>query len=253
MNLLDDIQRILDDPQAVVTDQWVEQAQREYPYCTLPLLLYLQRNGTADHDELLARLAIASPDRRSLAQALGATSGQLAGFYPPAEEAATPDTDTTIDRFLNSYGHTSDKEIAAINAAIFNPTPDYADVLAAQEGEPAAVTAGDEQDSLIDRFIAESREREREVAGAPSQQHVEQDEAAEIADAPVSDPVETDDSMLSESLAKVYIKRHKYAQALEIIENISLKYPEKSIYFADQIRFLKKLITLETLVNQQNK
>ena len=48
--------------------------------------------------------------------------------------------------------------------------------------------------------------------------------------------------MLSESLAKIYIKRRRYEKAYEIIHTLSLNFPEKSIYFADQLRFLKKLI-----------
>ncbi|MEG1187566.1 MAG: tetratricopeptide repeat protein, partial [Bacteroidales bacterium] len=35
----------------------------------------------------------------------------------------------------------------------------------------------------------------------------------------------------------------KYSKALEIIKKLSLKYPEKNVYFADQIRFLEKIIT----------
>ena len=46
----------------------------------------------------------------------------------------------------------------------------------------------------------------------------------------------------TESLAHIYIKQRKYERALEIIKGISLKNPEKNIYFADQIRFLEKLI-----------
>ena len=57
--------------------------------------------------------------------------------------------------------------------------------------------------------------------------------------------------MLSESLAKIYIKQRKYSKALEIIKTISLKFPEKSIYFADQIRFLQKLIKTETIKNNK--
>ncbi|MDR2811321.1 MAG: hypothetical protein LBB84_12360 [Tannerellaceae bacterium] len=51
-----------------------------------------------------------------------------------------------------------------------------------------------------------------------------------------------DDSYFTETLARVYIRQKRYAKALEIIRNLSLKYPEKNIYFADQIRFLEKLI-----------
>ena len=51
-----------------------------------------------------------------------------------------------------------------------------------------------------------------------------------------------DESYFTETLAKIYIKQHKYSRALEIIRSLYLKYPEKNIYFADQIRFLEKLI-----------
>ena len=53
-------------------------------------------------------------------------------------------------------------------------------------------------------------------------------------------PIE--ESFFTESLAHIYIKQRKYERALEIIKGISLKNPEKNIYFADQIRFLEKLI-----------
>ena len=52
-------------------------------------------------------------------------------------------------------------------------------------------------------------------------------------------------SQLTESLAKIMIKNRNYAKALEIIEALRLNNPEKSIYFADQIRFLRKLILNE--------
>ena len=50
------------------------------------------------------------------------------------------------------------------------------------------------------------------------------------------------ESFFSETLAKIYIKKKKYSKALEIIRKINLLYPEKNRYFADQIRFLEKLI-----------
>ena len=55
-----------------------------------------------------------------------------------------------------------------------------------------------------------------------------------------SKPIE--EEFLTESLAHIYIKQRKYERALEIIKEISLKNPEKNVYFADQIRFLEKLI-----------
>lgn len=54
---------------------------------------------------------------------------------------------------------------------------------------------------------------------------------------------EFDDSCFTETLAKIYIKQHRYDRALEIIKKLSLNYPKKNAYFADQIGCLEKLIT----------
>lgn len=51
-------------------------------------------------------------------------------------------------------------------------------------------------------------------------------------------------SSLSESLAKIYIRQGRYRRAYEILSDLNLKNPEKSIYFADQLRFLRKVISL---------
>jgi hypothetical protein len=51
-----------------------------------------------------------------------------------------------------------------------------------------------------------------------------------------------DDSCFTETLAKIYVKQRRYDKALEIIKKLSLNYPKKNAYFADQIRFLEKLI-----------
>lgn len=53
---------------------------------------------------------------------------------------------------------------------------------------------------------------------------------------------ELDDGYFTETLAKIYLKQHRYSKALEIIRKLYLKYPKKNIYFADQVRFLEKLI-----------
>jgi hypothetical protein len=45
-----------------------------------------------------------------------------------------------------------------------------------------------------------------------------------------------------DNLVKMYLKQKKYDKALEIIRKQNLIYPEKSRYFADQIRYLEKLI-----------
>ena len=246
---IEDIKRLAAEDSGEVTRQWLECAGNDAPYSVLPQLLFLKHNGVKGNEDVLSQLAIAFPDRRALALMLGEDAGLLMNFYPPEALPETPDTVTTIDRFLDNYGKTSQSEIEAIDRAIFNPQPDYADVLAAQEMKEGGVQLndGDDQDDLINQFIAEQMQLGEQAAQIPITAPVGEREKAEIADLAIDKPTQTDDSMLSESLAKMYIAQHKYSQALEIIERINLKYPEKSIYFADQIRFLTKLVLNETL------
>ncbi|GHU69780.1 hypothetical protein FACS189413_09180 [Bacteroidia bacterium] len=49
-------------------------------------------------------------------------------------------------------------------------------------------------------------------------------------------------NFLSLTLVKIYIRQKKYDKALENLQKLNLIYPEKNRYFADQIRFLEKLI-----------
>lgn len=51
-----------------------------------------------------------------------------------------------------------------------------------------------------------------------------------------------DDFFFTQTLANIYIKQKKYDRAYEIIKRLNLNYPEKNIYFADQLIFLEKVI-----------
>ena len=50
------------------------------------------------------------------------------------------------------------------------------------------------------------------------------------------------DKEITESNAKKLIKEHKFKDAIEILTALNLNNPKKSVYFADQIRFLEKVI-----------
>lgn len=47
--------------------------------------------------------------------------------------------------------------------------------------------------------------------------------------------------LMTETLAKVYLEQKKYKKAIQAFKILSLKYPEKNGFFADQIRAVKKL------------
>jgi hypothetical protein len=158
------------------------------------------------------------------------------------EAAAAPVHDATaerIDAFLNS-GTDFREEIKAKTeeeTAAQAPKP-----VAKPESKPAAqseskpTTAADKAAeptsapttaptaAAADKTAKPVRQEPKEESGAPS---------------------------LMESLARVMIKNGNYAKALEIITELNLANPKKSIYFADQIRFLKKLIKNQQKLNNK--
>ena len=49
------------------------------------------------------------------------------------------------------------------------------------------------------------------------------------------------DNLITETLAKIYVNQEKYNKAIRAYKILSLKYPKKSSFFADQIVDIKKL------------
>ena len=254
MTLQENILSVLNDSEIEINPEWVDEMSEKYPYFILPAALMLKRNSDLTEEikeKHIPRLALNASDREALASLIDDKDGFLTQFYPqaPAKEAIS--TTAAIDTFLNNYGGNNATEDALLEKLIFNPTPDYAQLLAEEEGRsvPNPIEAeGNSQDALINAFIIKSKEQQGNIISAENEQTNEStidsdNKKTPQESTPLSAPENSaDDSMLSESLAKIYIKQRKYSKAYEIIRNLSLNFPEKSIYFADQLRFLQKLM-----------
>lgn len=210
-------------------------------------------------DALKLSVALNAADPRAVALYVDLDGDDWLHIYPAAEAPAPMSTVDAIDTFLETYGRSTPQEEALLERMIFNPVPEYSQVLAAQaasEGEapvaekapaapaekpaPAAEKAAQpqSQEEIIDNFLATHPD---ETAPAPAP-------AAPVAPAPAPAPAHAaavEQPTLSESLAQIFIRQGRYERAFEIISALNLKNPEKSVYFADQLRFLQKVIALQ--------
>lgn len=87
------------------------------------------------------------------------------------------------------------------------------------------------QSELIDRFIIAN----------PRIEPVKEKTDSPVVD--ISKPfTEPGEEFLTETLARIYVKQGYFSKAIDIYERLSLKYPEKSSYFASQIEKVKGLL-----------
>lgn len=207
---------------------------REYEWWPAPAIELLRRPDaelTPDTREHLRTLIALNCTDLSSRAALTSDRGRLmADFYPATPAATVTGTDDAISTFLETYGHSSPEEDRLLEQMIFNPVPDYGAVLAVDDDEaPDAADESSSIDAFVKAFATPAAEEPATPAPAPAKRQTP---------APAPAPA----SSLSESLAKIYIKQGRYNKAYEIILHLYLNNPKKSIYFADQLRFLRKLM-----------
>ncbi len=229
----------------------LEEATHRYPYFAGPqtALALASDPNTEEGQELRLRAAMRGLGHPEFDAATD--GGEWVGFYPAPAPDATPDTESAIDTFLNTYGQTSPEEEELLNRLIFNPVPDYGEILAREEQDnlpDAPEDEGDDSpDARIAAFILERHPASKAIPATAEEQPVREEP-----EQPATPPEPHDESLLSESLAKIYIKQGRYERAYEIISGLNLKFPKKSVYFADQLRFLQKLIINERAKTKNN-
>ena len=81
---------------------------------------------------------------------------------------------------------------------------------------------------LIDKFIASKPKIQPVKKDAPTYN---------IAKAQMIQP----EALMTETLARIYVEQKNYSKAIQSYKILSLKYPEKSGFFADQIQAIKEL------------
>ena len=96
-------------------------------------------------------------------------------------------------------------------------------------------TERSEGSSLIDRFLMLKPGAIRRISDDQDSEGMENRAAI------LEKSVTENDELITESLASIYLQQKNYEKALTAYKKLSLKYPEKSIYFATQIEEIEKL------------
>ena len=86
---------------------------------------------------------------------------------------------------------------------------------------------------LIEKFI-NKKPKIKASKNSPQQQNTPQEDS------------KPSNSLMTETLAKVYLQQKNYKKAIQAYKILILKNPEKSGFFADQIRAVEKLINTES-------
>ena len=242
-----------------------------YPYYQTARILLLQNLyilHDASFDEELRRSALYITDRRVIFNMVEAAHYQLRTKSTTNNDAKNnisaknkeDRTTSLIDSFLDQIPKEAkdDKKTEKRKPTPADAAVDYvAYLLEAEEFEEQPVEQDDDNTtqnkesqqedrtaSLIDSFIEDGgfNLRNDDNEGKP----LEFEYTPEIAITALNDNEDKEpaESYFTETLAKIYIKQGRYEKALEIIKRLNLNNSKKNAYFADQIRFLEKLIII---------
>ena len=251
-----------------------------HPYYQTARILMLQ-NLYILHDpafdEELRKAAICITDRRILFNMIEAAhykvhADKSTSTQRKLHETTAENGDRTtklIDSFLDSIPEDTEEETKDKTR---RPTPadatvDYVSYLLnleeEEEQEQRQQKAQDRTTTLIDNFIEDGGFNLRTEEDTNEELTKNYAISYQIEDIETETPTPTlplepepqpqeenegDENYFTETLARIYVKQGRYEKALEIIKRLNLNNPKKNAYFADQMRFLEKLI-----INNKNK
>ena len=213
----------------------LEALVKQYPYFTVAQVLLaagMQRSEHPQAQQQLRRAAAMAPNRNILRK----LCTQLPDEYvpEPVENEVIPEKTILIPEIdLGGTQEDLNREMALLEekrksldelkAIIENKIAE----LEKQKKTTKKTEKKLSKAEIIDKFIAENPSISR-----PKQEFFNPISAAQ-------ESVIDQENIVSETLAMIYEKQGYYEKAISIYEKLKLKYPEKSIIFAGQIKTLK--------------
>ena len=215
----------------------------DYPYFHAARILLLQalhKQHSPLYDQELRRNAVMVPSRASIFHLTEEphykVKEERKRYAGMSGESHRQSTDQLIDNFLGSLPPAQEPT----PALPVDATKDYISyMLQNEQDEEHTDSTPMNGGGVVERFLEQGDGR-ISLPAEPAQKSE-----------PTAGKQETQaegKEIFTEIMASIYIKQGKYESAVKIIRQLSLKYPKKNRYFADQIRFLEKLV-----LNDKNK
>lgn len=242
-----EIYELMDNPSSLSADtlSGLKQVVDDFPYFHTARMLYLKNLALVDDIRFasaLKKMSVYVSDRRKLFTLIEGHKYGILSDEVQNVKSSFPDSFSLIDEFLLSKKES--EGFKAETSLLLQPSvsSDYIFWTLSEKTSASKPDNGSavklQHHELIDDFI---RNDEQRTPGTGFVSAAGGDELDYVTTTEAHDDREGG-SFFTETLARIYIKQKRYEKALQIIKNLSLKYPEKNVYFADQIRFLEKLI-----------
>ena len=252
----------LDKPTLISDENEIKAMVNEFPYCQTTHLMYahqLNRSNSILFEEQLKKTATYCTDRRKLFEQLHEeqmivleTKNETLIPEPSRKDDAINELEKGyLTEAINStillesdevvpteIPEKSSKDDDVIEQDLFNSQSEhsFSDWLRHYNGEDLTSETTEERNqklsnlNLIDNFIQEDPQIKPKETSFYS--------PANMARLSILD----DSSLVSETLALVHVEQKNYQEAIKAYQKLSLKNPEKSTYFANQIKILKQKI-----------
>ena len=208
-------------PDLPASDEALRAAFEEHPYFQWARLVHvgvLAQGQVSGLEAYVAAQACLLPNRQRLAVLL---------HTKPQTPTNEPFVDTNFELLQDPAETTKTLETQG-------EAPAKGEILEFLESQPQVANVSDEPtNQLIDQFLQDLPNMASTRPEAPSPQ-----DTPEPQDDISLQSVQEPDDLASEQLALIYIRQGYTQKAIEIYRNLSLRFPEKSAYFAARIENL---------------
>ena len=211
-----------------VSQQTTEKTEARFEQRLLPEITFeLDESYEIVRPENIATIDFAVENNALMSESIDQSVLIIEDEQQIKEGAREIELDISIEKTDNSKPGNISEAASTINDSSENIVLDIEEP-GSDSNEPIENT--EPKPDLIDKFLADIPN----IRPKPVEDFVEYDIS--------TTSVDEHDDFMTETLAKIFIRQKNYQKAIDTYSKLSLKFPEKSTYFANQIFEIKKLM-----------